>query len=250
MRMICKCRGFTLAEVLVTLGIIGVVAAMTLSAVISNYKKYVTANRLKHVYSVLKNAELLSIQENGDMRGWNFLRTDFVPTYYFPYLRDLKCNFHNTRVDIKSSKGVVATTITKGTKKVCLANGTMIVGYTVSGFHGAVVFVDLNGPKTPNILGKDVFMFLINRPIYKSSDYRTSSYYIVPKCPAGLSTCFPGNYHSNKGYYWNGDEESLLDFCTGEGLDDLPALVTKGNSCAYMIERAGWKFPDNYPIKL
>lgn len=33
-------KGFTLAEVLITLGIIGVVAAMTMPALISNHKKW------------------------------------------------------------------------------------------------------------------------------------------------------------------------------------------------------------------
>ena len=36
-----KKLAFTLAEVLITLGIIGVVAALTLPALISNYKKQV-----------------------------------------------------------------------------------------------------------------------------------------------------------------------------------------------------------------
>ena len=38
---------FTLAEVLITLGIIGVVAAMTMPALVANYQKTVTVNRLK-----------------------------------------------------------------------------------------------------------------------------------------------------------------------------------------------------------
>ena len=38
--------GFTLAEVLITLGIIGVVAAMTLPSVIHNYKKKEASSRL------------------------------------------------------------------------------------------------------------------------------------------------------------------------------------------------------------
>lgn len=44
-------RGFTLAEVLITLGIIGVVAAMTLPTLISNYQKSVALNRLKQTYA-------------------------------------------------------------------------------------------------------------------------------------------------------------------------------------------------------
>lgn len=40
-------NAFTLAEVLITLGIIGVVAAMTLPTLIANYQKQVYANGLK-----------------------------------------------------------------------------------------------------------------------------------------------------------------------------------------------------------
>ena len=39
--------GFTLAEVLITLGIIGVVAALTLPSLVTNYQKQVTVNKLK-----------------------------------------------------------------------------------------------------------------------------------------------------------------------------------------------------------
>lgn len=46
-------KGFTLAEVLITLGIIGVVAAMTLPTLIQNYQKGVALNRLKQSYSQL-----------------------------------------------------------------------------------------------------------------------------------------------------------------------------------------------------
>lgn len=38
-------QGFTLAEVLITLGIIGVVAALTLPILIGNYKKNCLCNR-------------------------------------------------------------------------------------------------------------------------------------------------------------------------------------------------------------
>ena len=43
-------RAFTIAEVLITLGIIGIVAAMTLPVVIGNYQKKVTVEKLKTVY--------------------------------------------------------------------------------------------------------------------------------------------------------------------------------------------------------
>ena len=43
-------KGFTLAEVLITLGIIGVVAALTLPSLITNYRKKQTVAQLKKVY--------------------------------------------------------------------------------------------------------------------------------------------------------------------------------------------------------
>ena len=49
-------HGFTLAEVLITLGIIGVVAAMTMPALIANYKNKVFINQTKKSYSVVLNA--------------------------------------------------------------------------------------------------------------------------------------------------------------------------------------------------
>ncbi|MBP3491449.1 type II secretion system protein, partial [bacterium] len=55
--------GFTLAETLITLGIIGIVAALTIPQLVSNYKKHVTVNKLKYVYSLLKNAEQTAIKQ-------------------------------------------------------------------------------------------------------------------------------------------------------------------------------------------
>ena len=47
---------FTLAEVLITLGIIGVVAAITLPTLIKNYKNHVYVTLLKQDVSILENS--------------------------------------------------------------------------------------------------------------------------------------------------------------------------------------------------
>ena len=60
-----KKLAFTLAEVLVTLGIIGIVAALTLPSFISKYKGYVTANKLRQVYSILNSCAYMIEQA-----GW------------------------------------------------------------------------------------------------------------------------------------------------------------------------------------
>ena len=46
---------FTLAEVLITLGVIGVVAALTLPTLIQNYEKHVITNRLKVNFNIMSN---------------------------------------------------------------------------------------------------------------------------------------------------------------------------------------------------
>ena len=56
-----KIRAFTLAEVLITLAIIGVVAAMTIPTLIANYKEKALENQFKRSYAVLNQA-LLSAQ--------------------------------------------------------------------------------------------------------------------------------------------------------------------------------------------
>ena len=47
---------FTLAEVLVTLGIIGVVAAMTMPVLVAKYQEMVLKNQFKHAYSLVSQA--------------------------------------------------------------------------------------------------------------------------------------------------------------------------------------------------
>ena len=57
--------GFTLAEVLITLGIIGVVAAITIPTLVANYKEKVFVVSAKKNYSVLTNAMNKWNEENG-----------------------------------------------------------------------------------------------------------------------------------------------------------------------------------------
>ena len=62
---------FTLAEVLITLGIIGIVAAMTLPALMANGRKQETVARLKKFNSMMLQAILLSKNDNGPYEYWN-----------------------------------------------------------------------------------------------------------------------------------------------------------------------------------
>ena len=58
--------GFTLAEVLITLGIIGVVSAMTIPNLIAKYQKEQTVVKLKKAISILNQAYKLSYDDVGE----------------------------------------------------------------------------------------------------------------------------------------------------------------------------------------
>lgn len=90
-----KTPAFTLAEVLITLGIIGVVAAMTLPTLIMNHRKQVTVNKVKKFYTVMSQATNSAIAEYGSMEDWQGFTTtrngeemqNWFDTYLKPYLK-------------------------------------------------------------------------------------------------------------------------------------------------------------------
>lgn len=66
-----KKLAFTLAEVLITLGIIGVVAAMTIPTLVTNADKKATATKLKVFYSKINQAVKLSSAYNENLMVGN-----------------------------------------------------------------------------------------------------------------------------------------------------------------------------------
>ena len=67
---------FTLAEVLITLGIIGVVAAMTMPSLIQKYQEQKRVTQLKRTMSVLQNAFLMAKNDYGDIQDWGLAITN------------------------------------------------------------------------------------------------------------------------------------------------------------------------------
>ena len=87
-----KEKGFTLAEVLVTLVIIGVVAAITIPTLMQNYKQNETSSKLKKFYSMMKQVYLKSELDNGKFEDWenNISSEHYFTTYLAPYLNYMK----------------------------------------------------------------------------------------------------------------------------------------------------------------
>ena len=90
-------KAFTLAEVLITLGIIGIVAAMTMPSLVGKYRQKTVETRLEKFYSIANQAIKLSELKNGPKEYWSFCTggapADDSPTidcetWYNTYLKD------------------------------------------------------------------------------------------------------------------------------------------------------------------
>ena len=67
--------GFTLAETLITLGVIGVVAAITIPVLSAKIEEKRTINKLNDTYAILSQAYRRGIAEEGSPEGWCTLET-------------------------------------------------------------------------------------------------------------------------------------------------------------------------------
>ena len=229
--------GFTLAEVLITLGIIGVVAAITLPTLIQNYKRHVVANKLKTDVSILQQALQRSIADNGTPDTWNVepLQTDVFDVYFKPYLKVLYAG--NSRFIIRNT--TEPETGNGYLRRVYkLSNGTIITyqhaGVSAKGNRrGRFYILMKNNKKDRQVytVGKDAFPFnfIINEDdgkyyITSAAEYRPD-YWFICKQP----------------------HEYLKEICVngsgGRG-------YTSGIGCSALIECNSWEFPKDYPIKL
>ncbi len=84
-------KGFTLAEVMITLGIIGVVAALTIPMLVASYQKIVLKNQFKKTYSVLSQNLLKSQLDYGNIPGCYYYSSGCLPHKCVEYNDDGTC---------------------------------------------------------------------------------------------------------------------------------------------------------------
>jgi len=165
-------KAFTLAEVLITLGIIGVVAALTLPSLIANQKKQALRAGLKKNYSVISQALEKMQQDLGEMIAPDtYSGKTFKPLYqkYFNVAKDcgwINC-IPNTNCDYKAYINNTKTGCTffddgqfilQDGSLIAIENPTADAGW---GFR-VWISVDVNGyQKPPNTWGQDMFTFEI-----------------------------------------------------------------------------------------
>ena len=227
-RLAAKKSAFTLAEVLITLGIIGVVAALTIPNVVSNYKKKVVETRLAKLYSVLNQAVELSEEKNGACTTWewgdinNHRDSAYMEKWWKTYMADYIPNVQTV------TKNSVATSSISGNGSylVYFKDGTALKIEAIPGSYIWVVVYVKPQINTKNFNEGDVYQ---HDSMVSGRDY--FSMFIMPS-----SKCsFDVNYYDNL------SRNELIESCKAPG--------NLGGTCMKMIKDNGWKIPDDYPIK-
>ena len=212
-----KQAAFTLAEVLITLGIIGVVAAMTMPALIQNYQKKQTAVRLERFYSIMSQAVLRWQQDEGTI----------PEDIKFP--ADAIKNGEKTKEWFASSIGKYMTTVSQKTNgqnfSVALNDGSGFDSYIGNQNQFFIFYcVDYkycrNNTGDGNYDGKTGFLFQLNN----------------------------GKFVTSSPYLDNKTREEVLELCKYGNYDD-PLVSSKGrrHACTRLIQMDGWEIRDDYP---
>jgi len=187
---------FTLAEVLITLVIIGVVAALTIPTAINRMQREELRSQFKKAVSVLYQVVQKMKADNGDLvLDYN---NDTVPIFrerfmsYFHVTCKENCvnlrkyrNFNDTSaVTIYSNDSFFTNTI--------IVQDGMTFGFSASYHNALYIIVDINGPgKKPNRLGYDVFGFFVRG---------TQIYPCEPGEPASTVICSSTSSAAYNGY--------------------------------------------------
>jgi type II secretory pathway pseudopilin PulG len=219
-----KKEAFTLAETLIAIGIIGVVAALTIPTLIKNYQKRVIEVNLKKTYAEIQNVIKQSEADNGSFEGWDYsykyASEGFAKTYFQPYIQLEPCRNNCT---VKSGLDGVSPYLI-GVAYYTKDGRLMQIhwGYDqMRNFHA--IYLTVNGPVGRRVMGQDVFQMVA-----------------VAYGNTGEKVIEFTNYPSIRPSKWPDSWVPLNCFNKD----------AYGIFCGEWIRRNGWKFPKNYPFEI
>ena len=213
--------GFTLAEVLITLAIIGVVAALTLPSVINKAQDKQFKAMFKKQYSVIAQAIQLIYAKEDTYIAPQANDWEKMPYYVCAIGKELKSIGSGIKCEVISNSqdytinsipknpnihwhkseewfdktgkpiGLNGNTKGYGTLTFLLPDGAMI-NFNCSN----EVFIDVNGYKKPNTVGRDIFYFFIKNnqfaPVFWTSEKGNNINGC--SCPDSCTKVTPDNY--------------------------------------------------------
>ncbi len=213
---------------MITLGIIGIVAALTIPTLMQKTQKHQTIVALKKAYSTLQQAEKLSEIDNGSVDDWDLSTGSktVYETYFKNYLHISKEYFDTANpegINYKLLNGIVATTAYSHADfvKVVLTDGTIIT--FAPSADSCTFFIDINGFKKPNVYGKDMFILDLQKdnglvPYGFACSFAPESFGTTYNRTTLLSKTHAGCNKNSEGYW-----------------------------CAALILSDGWEIKDDYP---
>ena len=172
MNKINKNNAFTMAEIIITIGIIGVVSAMTLPTLINSYNEHVTVTKVKKMYSVLSQAHRMNKSQLeiplGNTQATSDVAAKEIADIFIPYLKVAKdCGTNQKGClydgDYKEFNGKGRASYEYGGSsayRLLLNDGSSLWFRRIISLESRAFF-DVNGAKPPNRYGYDVFQFQI-----------------------------------------------------------------------------------------
>ena len=200
---------FTLSEVLITLGIIGVVAALTLPTLIEQHEKKATAVKLEKFYSIMSQAVLLMENKEG------------IEPENFEFPQKTVRNAQETKIWYDNNL------------KPYINQDTEIWGG--AGGYVSSKFNDGTG-----------FVFYVSRKEVMYFFYCTQFKYCAPESYDGRRTFLfslrNGKYYTSLGGN-DFNRASLLDECKNPYTNSYRTR----HYCTQLIQYDGWQIKDDYP---
>jgi prepilin-type N-terminal cleavage/methylation domain-containing protein len=192
---------FTLAEVLITLAVIGVIAALTMPSLISKMQMISFKNQFKKAYSVYSQNLLktVMIDFDGDSGCYYSSSGDNVtgcPDFFEQFAKNMnviKTCKGNALADgcvpvydymaAAGCSGFSLNNVNNTNDVYVLSDGSIIIPYKFSNNSGFMPFFmfDVNGMKIPNKVGQDIFALNIYIDA-RSGAYRLGSGRTITGC--------------------------------------------------------------------
>lgn len=221
-------NGFTLAEILITLAVIGVVATLTMPVLMQKYNNRIVETRLKKVYTVMNQAILMSEAKNGSREYWNFSDPDFWKTNFAPYLKVVKTE------PFRAMNGY-------DYLKIYFPDGSLLFAsqnrYVEDPETGEIEILYGGGANQD-------FIFYPNAKNFNEAEFNVHE-------GIGIYAFIFILYNDKQGFtpYNCSLESDLSNMLDGYRHSCNPNQPDRG-FCTYYIYQNGWKIPKDYPFKV
>ena len=226
-------KGNTLAEMLITLVVIGVVFTISMGIFVADHNKNQTVVRLEKSFSTFSRAFIQSAAQNGSPETWvvsNQLSEkssyQFFERYLKPFLilsKDCKNSTEGSCDFVFKELNGTEKSLNSTWARFYLNDGTF-VGLQARGgdkYRVVYLYVDTNGKKRLNVVARDIFML---EYWLQNDDY-----------PEYVGKLYPYGHEYSKFQLTSTDNENNCN------------PTKNGNYCAALIIKDNWQIVEGYP---